>query len=258
MATVTRSRPSASVRQQSSSSNAFPTYQPLTHPLNPVAQHTLQNLSTIHTFNDLKRRLHTAVNHLTEITGDLNDQHQIKKNDHERQKARRAARAKEFEVSSQGAGNAEEEEGSEKRMSDAWRDVDEWTTKMDEGVRRVIDVQARIEAAESALKDLSANIAQGRTATQSTLGASQFRNQSQRPRRGGRRRADDDEDDDNDPENAASDAETPVPGTVDPSANPPGLSVFKDKLLASSTAYASLSLKNRYASHNDYIAFRKI
>ncbi|KAL8715704.1 MAG: hypothetical protein Q9220_000371 [cf. Caloplaca sp. 1 TL-2023] len=260
MATAARSRTSNANRREPSTADAFPAYQPLAHPLNPTAQHTLQNLSTAHAFNDLKRRLHTAANHLTEITGDLNDQYQIKRTDHDRQKARRAARAKEFEISSQGTGNGDDDEESERRIDDAWKDVDAWTTKMDEGVRRVIDVQARLEGAETAFKDLNSNVAQGRTATQSTLGASQFRTQSQRQRRRRQQQQNpedmavsSDTDDDND------DALSPV-ATADSTTTtqPPALTVFRDKLLASSIAYTSLSLRNRYASHNDYIAFRKI
>ncbi|KAL8815079.1 MAG: hypothetical protein Q9223_005755 [Gallowayella weberi] len=247
MPSTARSHPSnAGSHQASRSTNLF-AYQPLTHPLNLAAQHALHNLPTTHTLTDLKRRLNAATEHLTNITGDLNDQHQLKKAEYEKVKARQAARPRDLE-SSQGGRNDEDDE-SDRRMEDAWNHVEEWTTKMDEGTRRVIDIQARVESTETTLKELDANVSHGRTATQSTLGASQLRSRSQRQPRQPRQLADDEDGD----EDADSDADEHAAFT-----GPPALQVFKSKVAAASETYNSLPPRDRYASHNAYIGFRKI
>ncbi|KAL8778607.1 MAG: hypothetical protein Q9194_001896 [Teloschistes cf. exilis] len=242
MASTARSRVSDANARPSSHPVGLPVYEPLTHTLNPAAQQAIHNLPTTHSLNDLKRRLQTAVAHLTEITGDLNDQHQARKADYDKQKARKAARSREME-GSQGANN-EDEEG-DRRMEETSKDVEDRTVEMDEGTRRIIDVQARVEGAATALKEMDANTAQTATATQSTLGASQYRSRSQHQRR---QRNGEDEDEEGDEEDNTQQAKI----------GPPALEVFKSKLSAAETTYTSLSLQDRYASHNDYIGFRKI
>ncbi|KAL8656117.1 MAG: hypothetical protein Q9226_002776 [Calogaya cf. arnoldii] len=235
-----------SARQPSNAANALPVYQPLTHPLNPTAQHALQNLPTTHPLNDLKQRLSTATNHLNEVTGDLNDQYQVKKAEFDKQRSQKAARARELE-SSQGAEN--DDEDRDRHMQDAWADVENLTGKMEDRTRQVIDIQARVENTETILRELNANVTNGRTSTQSTLGASQFRTQTQRQRRRQRpgHEEDDSEDDDDDDNNAApEDAPTPA------------LTIFKSKLSTASSDYNSLSMSDRYTSHNTYIGFRQI
>ncbi|KAI4235957.1 MAG: hypothetical protein L6R40_006325 [Gallowayella cf. fulva] len=199
MTSTARSRPSTSASRpfnatprQSSRPINLPTYQPLTHPLNPIAQHALHNVPTTHPLSDLKRRLNAAVENLTNITGDLNDQYQVKRAEFDKAKARKAARARDAE-SSQGAENEDDDEG-DRRMEDAWNDVEDWTAKMEAGTRRVIDIQARVESTETALKELDTNVSHGRTATQSTLGASQFRSQRQRRQQQQQRLDENDED----------------------------------------------------------------
>ncbi|KAI4281452.1 MAG: hypothetical protein L6R35_005648, partial [Caloplaca aegaea] len=248
MTSTARSHPS-----DSSSRPNLPLYQPLTHKLNPGAEHALRNLSTTHSLNDLKRRLQTAVTHLTEITGDLNDQYQIRKAGHEKQKARQAARAKELD-SSQKSDTVDDE--GDRRIEDAWREVDDWTGKLELGTRNVIDVRARVEDGETALRQLNTNInQQGRTQpTQSTLGASQHRS---RPRRA-RNANDDDSDNDNNPPSYENQEQEEEEEQQNMHTGPSPLATYKTTLTTSSTTYASLSLKDRYASHNDYIGFRKI
>ncbi|KAL8692979.1 MAG: hypothetical protein Q9218_002096 [Villophora microphyllina] len=247
MASAARSRLPASSAHRSAHSIGSPAYEPLTHTLNPAAQHALHNLPTTHSLNDLKRRLQIAVSHLTEITGDLNDQYQARKAENDKAKARRAARAREME----GSQAADDEDGEgDWRMEEISKDVDDRTKKMDEGTRRVIDVQARVDGAETALKELDANAVQTAAATQSTLGASQYRLRSQHQRR--QRDADynDDNGDEDEDENSTQRA---IAHT-----GPGALEAFKTKVSASSTVYNALSLQDRYASHNDYIGFRKI
>ncbi|KAL8777821.1 MAG: hypothetical protein Q9213_007692 [Squamulea squamosa] len=237
------SRPAASTARQTSQPTNLPPYQPLTHPLNPTAQHALHNLPTTHPLNELKRRLQIATNHLIDVTGDLNDQYLLKKTEFDKAKARKAARARGLE-SSQEAND--DDDDADRRMDDAWNDVEDWTGRMEAGTRQVIDLQARVDNTENALKELSANVGHGRTATQSTLGASQFRPRSQRQRRPQHADAEDDEDEDN------------ADHEGEPYTSPPALTVFREKISASEAKYTSLSLKDRYASHNNYIGFRQV
>ncbi|KAL8663541.1 MAG: hypothetical protein Q9168_008072, partial [Polycauliona sp. 1 TL-2023] len=246
--TPSTARPSTtSARQISRTGNATPTYQPLAHPLNSNAQFAIHNLQVTHPLNDLKKRLAIATNHLNEVSGDLNDQWQAKKAEFEKAKSQRAARQKDLE-SSQGADD--DQDGEDSRMDDAWKEVENLTGKMEARTRQVIDLQARVENTETVLKELPANISNGRTSTQSTLGASQFRSQTQRQRNRRQVPGQYDSDDNEDAEDEENDAteETPTPA----------LTIFKTKLSTADTKYNALSMKDRYSSHNTYLGFRQI
>ena len=57
--------------------------------------------------------------------------------------------------------------------------TDELTGRLESGVRKIIDAKFEVEGVEKALRELETNVANNRGAiapTQSTLGASQFRN----------------------------------------------------------------------------------
>ena len=243
-----RPRSSVSAVRQTSRSTAIslPAYQAPENPLNPAALYSLQSLPNVHSLSSLKTRIQTATNHLTEITGDLNDQHQGKKIEFEKQKQRRAARARNTEQnSSQGNadGNEDEEEEEDQQMQDSWDEVEDLTGKMEAGTRRLIDIRARVDSAENALKETSTNIIK----TQSTLGASQNRagGQRQQPRRGGL----DNEDESDDQEN-----DTGASSSLGPSA----LDQLKSNLSNFQSSYEDLSARDRYAENNNYIGFRKI
>ncbi|KAL8870588.1 MAG: hypothetical protein Q9174_003401, partial [Haloplaca sp. 1 TL-2023] len=205
--------------RQSSRPTALPPYEPLAHPLNPAAQHALHNLPTTHSMAGLKERLQRAAHHLAEVTGDLNDQHTSRKAEFEKSKARRAAKAREFESSQ----NTQDDEEAEERFQGSENSVKEMTKRLDEGTRKVIDIQARVEGSETALRELDQNVSQGRTATQSTLGASQYRQPSNR------RRANNADDSDDDDENTQQVESTLV--------GPSALSAFQSKVAASTSAY---------------------
>ncbi|KAL8989721.1 MAG: hypothetical protein Q9169_008297 [Polycauliona sp. 2 TL-2023] len=247
--TPSTARPSAaSARQTSRPATALPTYQPLAHPLNSNAQFALHNLPTTHPLNDLKQRLNIATSHLNDVTGDLNDQYHAKKTSFEKEKSQKAARARELESSQ---GGEDDDDRANTRMDDAWKEVENFTGRMEARTRQVIDLQARVENTETVLKELNANVSNSRTSTQSTLGASQFRSQTQRQRRGrvpGQFDSWDEESEDDDENGAATHEERPTPA----------LATFKTKLSTAQTNYTSLSMKDRYASHNTYLGFRQI
>ncbi|KAL8840368.1 MAG: hypothetical protein Q9176_003861 [Flavoplaca citrina] len=242
-------RPSTtSARQSSRPTSTLPVYQPLANPLNPTAQHALHSLPTTHPLNDLKQRLQIATNHLNEVTGDLNDHYQAKKAEHNKRKSEKAARPRDLESSQT---PHQDDDGAEGRLDEAWKEVEDLTGKMEAQTRRVIDIQARVQNTDTVLKELNANINNGRVSTQSTLGASQFRSQTQRQRRRQRagRSNSDDEDVDGDDENNHADLEE---------APTPALATFKTRLSTACEKYDSLSMKDRYTSHNTYIGFKQI
>jgi hypothetical protein len=83
--------------------------------------------------------------------------------------------------------------------------VNEMTRRLEEKTRLVIDMQTMVEAGETQRKEVSRTVTAGNgrveiLATQSTLGASQFR--SRRNRVGGEEDADEDEEEDEDGEHS--------------------------------------------------------
>ncbi|KAL9036408.1 MAG: hypothetical protein Q9214_006147, partial [Letrouitia sp. 1 TL-2023] len=226
MATSARSRQSGSTTAISRSSTALPPYQPLGHPLNPAALHALHTLPQTHSLRSLKERLQTATNHLTEITGDLNDLHTSRAAAHARQAARKKA-------------DADWDGGeAERRLDDAWQQTESLTNQMEESIRHVIDAGAKVEGMEKALRHLDTDANSNAAATQGSLGNS-LPSRSQRSSRPGKTQLEEDEDE-------------------DPALTSPPTETLKRKLQDWDRDYASLAPRDRYASHNAYIGFRKI
>ena len=205
---LSRGRPSAtpSSRPAPRDPTALPPYEPPAAPLNPRALQTLEGLADRHKADALKKRQRDAATQLSEVAQDVHERLFNRRRDADKAAKRAAAaRSRELGASSQrtdASNNGEDGDPDESAQIGAdveilGQKVDEVTSKLEETVRRVVDEQAQTEAAEKALRDASVNIvrAGGRvdaaaTATQSTLGASQFR-----------RAADpDDEDEDEDDE----------------------------------------------------------
>lgn len=221
----TRSRPSASAARQSRVPTELPDYQPPAHPLNLSAQQAIRDLPRSHKLDALKSRLKAANNHLTESAAEINDHFQERNAQNEKRKARRAAA-----MSSQESNEDVEREFDEMRAA-----TDEMTGRLERGVRMVIDAGEEVKVVEQALRELDTNITAGRgvlAPTQSTLGASQFR---QNQRQGI-------EDDENEAENVG-------PGAVE---------ALKQKIAENRAAYKHSNMTARYASHNNYIGFKKI
>ena len=190
MATSSRPRPSEQASRQSRPPARLPAYQAPAHPLNETAQRALHNLPSAHKLDKLKHHLEKSVAALTENAGHINDCYQAKS---ERQQKRKARRAQ------QGI----EDEEDDSTVDEVKAQVDDLTERMEVSVRKIIDAQAAVEGAETALKEVGQNVAAGGGAlapTQSTLGASQFRQRR-------RRRGVDLDEDDSDFDDAASQAE---------------------------------------------------
>lgn len=220
MVTSSRTRPSEQASRESRAPARLPTYQPPAHPLNEAAQRALQNLSSAHKLDKLKHHLEKSVKALTDNAGHINDCYQAKA---ERQQKKRARRAPQ-EI---------EDEDEDATAEELKAQVEEMTERMEISVRNIIDNHAAVERMETALKEVGQNIAAGGGAvvpTQSTLGASQFR-------QGRRRRGADLDEDDSDFDDAPSQAEDQENA---------GLSgLLGRKMAEQKSRYESLSMRDR-------------
>ena len=224
-----RTRPSTSTATQSRVPTELPEYQPPAHPINLYGQQSLKDLPRSHKLDSLKHRLQAANNHLTDAAAEINDRFQERNAQNEKRKGRRAAFS-----SSQ-----EENEENERKLQKMRKTTEEMTENLDRGIRRVIDGGEEIKLVEEVLRELNANVTAGRIApTQSTLEASQFAETRRRPAYNA-----DNEDMDEWADGYA------VKGTAE---------VLDERKDQHRAVYSELTMTERYASHNDYIGFKKI
>ena len=158
-----RSRQSTPIHRLNRAPAVLPAYQPLKNPLNESAQRALHDLPRAHNLANLNKHLQIANDTLTNAAGDVNDRYQ-----------RRAA----YQLKQNAQGKGEEGDEGNRSVEEMRENVDGMTSRVEEGVRKVIDARAIVAGVESALKELDTNVAAGNGAiapTQSTLGASQFR-----------------------------------------------------------------------------------
>lgn len=220
MATSSRPRLSAQASRQSRAPAHLPTYQPPAHPLNDAAQRALSNLPSVHKLDKLKYHLEKSVKALTDNAGHINDCYQAKA---ERQQKRRARRAQQ----------RIDDEDDDTTIHELKAEVEEMTERMEASVRNIIDNQATVEGTEKALKEVGQNVAASGGAvapTQSTLGASQFRQRR-------RRRGADLDEDDSDFDDTATQAEDQENA---------GLSgLLSRKIAEQESRYQSMSMRDR-------------
>ena len=177
-----------------------------------------------------------------------------------RQKAeRRRARSK---ATSSAAGEEEAEEdgadedggagGQETASSALSKRVDGLTSEIEEQVRGLIDLEARIEARDKAMRDLIVIAEQGgansgsRRATQSTLGASQFRNASNEEAGSGEGGTDEGD----------GEADRAGSGEGNTDSVPAFPELMSKKMEGWGQDYGSRTMRERYAEHNYYIGFK--
>ena len=218
MSSSARPRQSATGQRPNRGPAFLPVYQPPTNPLNEAAQRALHDLPRTHNLANLTKHLQIANDTLTNAAGDVNDRYQRKAVYQQKQNARRAAQ-----------GNDEEDDEGNRAVEEMREKVDEMTSRMEESVRKVIDARAIVASVELALRELDTNVAAGNGAiapTQSTLGASQFR---QRRRVQG--------------EDADSEDESSQEVIVGPT------SLLKRKITEQQTEYEGLSMRDRYAPY---------
>ena len=194
-ARLARGRPSATpaaARPAARDPTALPAYEAPAAALNARALQTLEGLAARHAAEALRKRQKDAAAQLAEVAQDVHERlfNRRREAASAAKRAAVAARARDPAASSQptdgGHADGAEGDGESARIGAdveaLAQKVDEITGDLEESVRRVIDEQARTEAAEKALREASVNTvrAGGRVdaaamATQSTLGASQFR-----------------------------------------------------------------------------------
>ena len=129
-------------------------------------------------------------------------------------------------------GSQEGEDDEDQALEKLRDETDSITTQLEGSVRKIIDASAEVEGVEQALTELNANVAAGRgqiVPTQSTLGASQFRQQR-------RRRVADESDEDSEFEND----DSQQAGNGDSA-----LDVLKRKIDEQRAAYTSMSMAER-------------
>ena len=122
----------------------------------------------------MKMLLADADKKLSETAAEINDRayHRV-----EKERKRKAKR------SQQGTEGGEEERRREEGTRQFEERADAQTGRIEQGVRGLIDAQARVEAVEAALGEVHGNVVAGGglvAPTQSTLGASQFRQAKRR------------------------------------------------------------------------------
>ena len=232
MAPLGRPRASASSNRQSRGPISLPPYESPAHPLNQAAQDALHDLPSKHNLSQLKARIKAANHHLTQAAGDINDRLQAKHELHEKVKRRLES-----------INSPSSTDPSNETLEQLQQDTEEMTLKLDQKVRDIIDAGMEIEGVQNALRELDENSAANRgnvLPTQSTLGASQFRG----PKRARNTEADEDEDD-------MDDSQLPVQGDG-------AVALFKRKMVEHNNAYQAESMTRRYATHNDYKAFKSL
>ena len=220
MPSSARSRPAATPNRQVRGPTPLPVYEPPQHPLNETAQRALQDLPRNHKLDSLKAKLRVANNRLTQAAADVNDRYSIKNAEQEKRRIRREKQ-----------GSQESNEDEDRMLNAMKNDTDKMTHNLEASVRRIIDASAEVEGVEKALRELNANVASNRgnvAPTQSTLGASQFRQKRRR------RDADlDDEDSEVEDDTTQTDGDRGV------------IEVLKSKIAEQRSAYQNSSMADR-------------
>lgn len=215
----------------------MPTYQPLSHPLNEKAQQFLRSLPRNHRLDPLKERLSNVQLRLNTAATDINDCLYGMQS--------RAKKQKTLRGTDGALADYEEEERAIEAMTKATEDL---TSQIEPYVRKAIDSGEEIKWTEEVLKELDTNIMSGRSgaATYGILGASQIR--SKQPRRAAVN--DEGEEVDENPHEESHNSTTePVQSALD---------ILRQSLGERREVYQNTSKMDRYASHNDYVSFRKM
>ena len=232
MAPLGRPRVSASSNRQSRGPISLPPYELPAYPLSQSAQDAIHDLPLKHNLQQLKARLKAANQHLTQAAGDINDRLQAQHELHEKVKRRHET------INSPSSTNP-----SSETLERLQQDTEDVTSKLDQKVRDIIDTGMEIDGVQNALKELDENVAANRgnlLPTQSTLGASQFRG----PKTTRSTEVDGDE-------SGLDESQLAVQGDG-------AIAMFKRKIVEHNNAYQAESMTKRYATHNDYKAFKSL
>jgi len=244
--------PSSHQRQSGASIAAsqraqLPAYQPLSHPLTPSAQRTLNQLLTKHASKELDKHLQNAIEALRESAGQLNENFVDDEVNLKRQRDR---------LQKQKDGDNLDAETNRlevvARELEATRaDVAKMTKQMDDSVRKMIDGRKHVDFVSDALTEISHDIVNA-AVSQPTQGRSQARSQR-------RRRGNPDEDEDEGDEQYQDFTPTDPAGgpTQATQTAQPASKAFTEKLDRKKDRWQSNSLYQRYATDNDYRTFRR-
>jgi len=252
-ATPTSRRTTAVAADSPANSAPLPTYQAPSAPLNTAGLAALDQLpAKPPSLAGLKTAQASAIEQLSEAVTGANDRTSGHRRALEKKRARLTAWQQQGEDGDEGVGeelrarvgDAEEQSASVDER------VLELTRRLEERVRAVIDGKEMVRNREAALEEVSGNVVrgEGRVApTQSTLGASQFRQGN--PKRRSEVGQELDEDDEDGDEGEDEGERNGVVGL---------LGALRSKVAQEDERYAKLSLRARYAENNDYVGFKKV
>ncbi|KAF2117226.1 zinc-finger of the MIZ type in Nse subunit-domain-containing protein, partial [Lophiotrema nucula] len=240
----TPSRPSATAAPSRAArpNDVLPPYQKPSHPLDPAAQRKLANLYSRQTATNLQAHNKQAEDFITNAAALIND--------HLRDREERVDRRRKKWEKGVHAEEQEDEEASLDRFKDT---VDEMTTKLEEGMRQVIDGRAAVERHEETMNWLSGHAPHAMlTEHQTQMTQRQSQARPQRRRRG----------EDEDMEDAEEDEGQPTPGPTPLTGERINLTgpseMFADSLERRKTTYLNYSHYTRYAQNNAYVGFKKM
>lgn len=228
---------------------ALPEYQPLDQPLTAEAHHSLTRLLQTHSTNTLSASLKQAVELLSECAADVNDNHAVRRQEFERQRARLE---KQDKTTDHHESEKKRLDGVEAGLDALAPKVDKMTEDMDLGLRKMLDDRESLSFVSDSVK-AAIDSATAESEARHTEAQTQME-QSQRviPQRNGA----DDGDEFNDftptEPNGRTQA-TPAPQQL---VHPPSVT-FKTTLARKRDRYQSSSLYDRYATNNEYKRFKR-
>lgn len=222
MAPSGRQRNSGVANRLSHAPTSLPPYKTPSNPLDQNAQRALHDLPKTHRLDGLMLHLSNVNESLTQAAGDVNYRYLRKSVAHQKRKARRQE-------------NDEVDDDDDQALEEMRSNVEGMTTRLEEGVRKIIDAKAAVEGIQSALKELHTNVVSSQGVvqpSQNTLGTSQ-------PTQKRRRRAVELSDDDSKSEEDSNQFQP--------------LGHFKRKITEFTSEYENLSMRNRCVIANTLI-----
>lgn len=190
-------------------------------PLNREAQIALERLNRTHKLNDLDASLQEAVSALGATAGEINDRLFDKEQAHRKDKKRREQA---------GSDAAEGQNDLERDLEEFKAKVERMTTRMEEGMRKMIDAQHSVQSLKDSVVSTHRE-ARENADTQASM--QQARTQQY---------------EDFQPTD-------PAAGTQD---RPSAIEIFRAKNEDAKLKYQSNTLTSRYAKNNDYRNFRRV
>lgn len=236
----------------------LPPYEPPIAPLIPTCQQKLTNLAKSSTLKNLNTHIQHAAEKLTDSAGDVNERLTEVREKVLRSRKRNRAQ---YEGDQQqdgdvnqgaGAGAGEGENEENHRLEKTEEEVKGVTTRLEEGIRRIVDAEVLVDGLSGVLTDLSKVAEQDAAASASTTSSSSTARRLRR-RLNPHNDSDDEEDDDDDePSQSQSQSQS------QPQNPTPYTTTLTQKLKTEASNWSNQSLTQRYSTNNTYIGFYRM